>query len=66
MTFVSGNGDHAEDPDAATMYMADLAGRFGDAEKPFEIVVDAGNGMAGAFAPTLIRYMRHDLIRALL
>lgn len=61
--FSSGGIGHARKDDyASTRYMADLAGRFTDSEKPLRIVIDAGNGMAGLYAPTLVRYMRHDII----
>jgi phosphomannomutase/phosphoglucomutase len=42
--------------------MADVAGRFGDAPQKFMVVIDAGNGMGGMFAPTLLKYMRHDIL----
>ncbi len=60
--FQRGYGEAAVDEHAASRYMADLAGRFHDAEKPLTVVVDAGNGTAGLFAPTLFRYMRHRVI----
>lgn len=60
--FASGKGTHSDDLETPTRYMADLAGRFETSEKEFTVVVDAGNGMAGAFAPTLVRYMGHKLI----
>lgn len=60
--FTSGAGAHVQDDQAASRYMADLAGRFSDAQKKLKIAVDAGNGMAGLFAPTLLKYMRHSVI----
>jgi phosphomannomutase/phosphoglucomutase len=60
--YATGNGQSLADPHASSRYMSDLAGRFGDSDKPFRVVIDAGNGMAGLYAPTLVRYMRHDLI----
>jgi len=60
--FVRGAGQHHVEQDAASRYMADVAGRFGAAEQTFNVVVDAGNGMAGLFAPTLVRYLLHNAI----
>ena len=60
--YTSGKGEHEIDVDAASRYEGDVAGRFEDAERRLKIVVDAGNGMAGMFAPTLLRYMRHEVI----
>ncbi len=60
--FQRGYGEAAVDEHAASRYMADLAGRFGDAPKPLKVVVDAGNGTAGLYIPTLLRYMRHPVL----
>jgi phosphomannomutase/phosphoglucomutase len=60
--YASGKGEHRLDEHAASRYLGDLAGRFTNAQKPLTILIDAGNGMAGLFAPTLIHYMGHDII----
>lgn len=55
-------GQHFNEPYAVLKYLNDLQGRFGKAEKPLKIVVDAGNGMAGAYAPALLRHFGHEVI----
>src|SRR5690606_24296352 len=60
--FRYGKGEYATDIDVPSRYMGDVTGRVPLAEKPLNIVVDAGNGMAGAYAPTLLRYLGHTVV----
>jgi len=61
--FVSGAGALKTDEHAASRYLGDLAARLPlEPGKRLTVVVDAGNGMAGLFAPTLLRYMGHRVI----
>jgi phosphomannomutase/phosphoglucomutase len=59
--YTSGSGKHTHDPQASASYVADLGRRFPRSDNALKIVVDAGNGMAGWFAPILLRYMGHTL-----
>ncbi len=52
-TFVEGHGDYSE-VTIADDYAADLVGRV-DVKKKFKVVIDTGNGTAGAFAPRIFR-----------
>jgi phosphomannomutase/phosphoglucomutase len=52
-SFVEGPGSCREES-IAERYAVDLAGRV-KMEKPLRVVVDAGNGTAGAFAPGILR-----------
>jgi phosphomannomutase len=58
----SGVGGYELDLEAGSRYMMDLTGRFSPAQKPLKLVVDAGNGMAGLFAPGLLRVMGHTVV----
>jgi len=49
-----GENLHAENHDISQAYYSDLLGRA-EITKKFRVVVDAGNGTAGAFAPELFR-----------
>lgn len=60
--YASGQGGYELDIDAASRYMADLTGRFSLAQKPLKIVVDAGNGMGGLFAPGMLRALGHEVV----
>lgn len=60
--FTVGAGEHRIDPQAAARYLTDLGKRFQPAERPLKLVVDAGNGMGGLFAPSLLRHMGHEVI----
>ncbi|HET6348228.1 MAG TPA: phosphomannomutase/phosphoglucomutase [Candidatus Krumholzibacteria bacterium] len=51
--FVGGHGDYTEATIAAD-YSADLVGRV-KIKRPLKIVIDTGNGTAGAFAPGIFR-----------
>ncbi len=51
--FASGRGDYSE-VTIADDYAADLTGRV-DIVRPLKIVIDTGNGTAGAFAPRIFR-----------
>ncbi len=58
----SGNGDVAEDPDAVSRYVNDLAQRVPMA-RSLRVVVDAGNGTGGLFGPQLIERWGHQVTR---
>ncbi|MBZ0308542.1 MAG: phosphomannomutase/phosphoglucomutase, partial [Anaerolineae bacterium] len=60
--FTKGEGEHRTDPQAASRYLIDLGNRFRPAERPLKLVVDAGNGMGGLFAPTLLRQTGHEVV----
>ncbi len=58
--FVEGHGDYTE-TSIADDYTADLVGRV-DIRRRFRIVIDTGNGTAGAFAPRIFREAGCDVI----
>lgn len=51
--FVTGDGKYSE-ATISDEYAADLVGRV-DIAKPLKVVIDTGNGTAGAFAPKIFR-----------
>jgi phosphomannomutase/phosphoglucomutase len=60
--YLTGQGAGYSNDQASTDYLADLAGRFGESPRRLKIVVDAGNGMGGLYAPTLLRTLGHQVI----
>lgn len=48
-----------------SQYVGDLTGRIPKAEKSLKVVIDAGNGIGGIFAPKLIRAWGHDVLACL-
>lgn len=58
--FVSGEGNVREES-ITDAYIADIAGRV-NMKKPLRVVVDAGNGTAGAFGPPALRKAGIDVI----
>ncbi len=60
--FSSGKGQHRTDPQVPSRYLMDLGNRFQPAEKSLKLVVDAGNGMGGMFAPSLLKHIGHEVI----
>ncbi len=59
-----GAGAVAADTDAARRYLDDLARRV-PAGRPLQVVVDAGNGTAGLFAPALLPRWGHNVLACL-
>lgn len=60
-------GDGAIDVDqsgAYSKYVSDLAGRIVMA-RPLKVVIDAGNGTGGLFAPTLFKRWGHEVVECL-
>lgn len=60
--FVSGKGSHRTEPQAPSRYLTDLGKRFQPTKRALKLVVDAGNGMGGLFAPSLLKHMGHEVI----
>lgn len=58
--FVTGSGDYTE-VSILDDWMADLTGRI-NVKKPLKVVIDTGNGTAGAFAPKIFRLAGLDVI----
>lgn len=59
-----GTGKGQTDEKAYSAYMNDLAGRLTMA-RPLKVVVDAGNGTGGLFAPMLLRKWGHEVVECL-
>ncbi len=59
-----GTGEAEADEKAYSAYMNDLAGRLTMA-RPLKVVVDAGNGTGGLFAPMLLRKWGHEVVECL-
>ncbi|MBZ0280893.1 MAG: phosphomannomutase/phosphoglucomutase [Anaerolineae bacterium] len=60
-------GDGAVEVDqsgAYSKYVGDLAGRI-KMERPLKVVIDAGNGTGGLFAPTLFKRWGHEVVECL-
>ena len=57
---VSGNGDYSK-KDITEMYLKRITSDI-TLERPMKIIVDCGNGVAGAFAPTLYRRLGCEVI----
>lgn len=57
---VSGNGNYSKQ-DIAEMYLKRIADDIA-LQRPMKIIVDCGNGVAGAFAPTLYRRLGCEVI----
>jgi phosphomannomutase/phosphoglucomutase len=58
--FATGNGDYTE-VSIVEDWMADLTSRI-DVQKPRKVVIDTGNGTAGAFAPQIFRLAGLEVI----
>ncbi|MEL6271745.1 MAG: phosphomannomutase/phosphoglucomutase, partial [Chloroflexota bacterium] len=52
--FASGEGDIAEDMDMINRHMAAITDKVGKFEKPLKVVLDAGNGLSGAYVPQVL------------
>jgi phosphomannomutase/phosphoglucomutase len=59
-SFVEGKGDYTE-VSIVDDWMADLTGRI-KVRKPLKVVIDTGNGTAGAFAPQIFRLAGVEVI----
>jgi phosphomannomutase/phosphoglucomutase len=59
-----GSGNISEDETAYSRYIHDIKSRITMA-RPLKVVVDAGNGTGGLFAPTLIEDWGHQLLDCL-
>jgi phosphomannomutase/phosphoglucomutase len=59
--FVTSSGAFQPDPEATRNYQAFLNRAF-SGQRSLKIVVDAGNGMGGLFAPTMLRAAGHQVI----
>jgi phosphomannomutase/phosphoglucomutase len=59
-----GGGEAESDEKAYSAYTHDLAGRLTMA-RPLKVVVDAGNGTGGLFAPLLLRQWGHEVVECL-
>lgn len=59
-----GSGLQRDDPDARAAYLDDLAGRI-NPERPLRVVIDAGNGTGGLFAPDLMQRWGHTVLDCL-
>ena len=57
---VNGNGDYSK-KDITEMYLKRITSDI-TLERPMKIIVDCGNGVAGAFAPTLYRRLGCEVI----
>ncbi len=63
--FAVGNGAVEVDQSGAySKYVGDLAGRI-KMERPLKVVIDAGNGTGGLFAPTLFKRWGHEVVECL-
>jgi phosphomannomutase/phosphoglucomutase len=58
--FATGNGDYTE-VSIVEDWMADLTSRV-DIKRPMKVVIDTGNGTAGAFAPKVFRHAGLEVI----
>ncbi|MBI5670667.1 MAG: phosphomannomutase/phosphoglucomutase [Chloroflexi bacterium] len=59
-----GSGSVGADDTAYSRYVQDIAGRITMA-RPLQVVMDAGNGTAGLFAPTLLKRWGHTVVDCL-
>ncbi|MBL8156313.1 MAG: phosphomannomutase/phosphoglucomutase, partial [Anaerolineae bacterium] len=59
-----GSGSQEDAADARAVYVDDLAGRVRRG-RPLRVVIDAGNGTGGLFAPELIRRWGHTVLDCL-
>jgi phosphomannomutase/phosphoglucomutase len=59
-----GSGDLVTDSGAYTRYVRDLAGRIRH-QHSLKVVIDAGNGVGGLFAPRLLELWGHQLLDCL-
>ena len=59
--FASGQGSVTR-TDLAARYAQDVRGRIGPFPRRLKVVVDAGNGMGGPFAPDILRDLGADVI----
>lgn len=57
----SGDGKLTVDNGVYSRYINDLAGRI-PATRPLKVVIDAGNGIGGVFAPKLVERWGHEVI----
>lgn len=57
----SGAGTRYLLPDINTYYLSLLSGHFRPKQRRLKVVVDAGNGMGGLYAPELIRHLGHEV-----
>jgi phosphomannomutase / phosphoglucomutase len=62
--FIDGSGGLTIDQDAPSVYHQDLAGRIPKTQG-LKVVVDAGNGVGGLFAPRLFDAWGHDVVAEL-
>lgn len=62
--FFHGDGDLTTDDAAYSHYVRDLGSRV-PRSSPLNVVVDAGNGVGGLFAPRLIELWGHRLLKCL-
>ncbi|NWF70284.1 MAG: phosphomannomutase/phosphoglucomutase [Chloroflexi bacterium] len=63
-TLAFGHGSSSVDFSAYRHYVADLETRLKPA-RPLKVVIDAGNGTAGLFAPRLLRKWGHNVVACL-
>ncbi|HEX2907306.1 MAG TPA: phosphomannomutase/phosphoglucomutase [Phototrophicaceae bacterium] len=59
-----GSGEITEDETAYSHYTHDLENRI-NITRPLKIVIDAGNGTGGLFAPTLLKHWGQNLLECL-
>jgi phosphomannomutase / phosphoglucomutase len=62
--FFYGSGAFLDDKAAYSAYVHDLETRV-KSQRPLKVVVDAGNGMGGLFAPRLLELWGHELLHCL-
>lgn len=62
--FAVGDGSFDTDQHAYSSYIHDLEKRISMA-RPLKVVIDAGNGTGGLFAPRLFKLWKHDVLECL-
>lgn len=63
--FAYGEGSVEIDQTAYSKYVSDLAGRIPAPKRALKVVIDAGNGTAGLFAPALFKRWGHEVLETL-
>jgi phosphomannomutase/phosphoglucomutase len=61
---IHGDGDITIDPDAQGKYIRDLSQRI-PASHSLRVVLDAGNGVGGIFAPDLVKAWGHEVLECM-
>lgn len=60
--FAEGEGAITEDKDMIHKHMDVLSDKVGKFERPFKVVLDAGNGLSGTYVPSLLQKLGAEVV----